>query len=289
MSTMTNNNSYQIMVNDHINTYLSKYKYSKVAEAMLYAINNGGKRIRPLLLLSLLNDLGYDPNLGINMASAIEMIHTYSLIHDDLPAMDDALLRRNNPTVHVAFDEATAILAGDGLLTEAFKIACNKELSDEINLDLLSKLVEYSGITGMIYGQEIDLACEKAVIDVSTLEKMHYYKTGRLISLPLVCAVIIASCKDLIDVMNEIGSLLGLAFQIQDDIFDVTKSQSVLGKSANTDSKNNKNTYVSVLGLEQAEIKCNELFIEIQKKIETLNLKDNQLSNLVINILNRTY
>lgn len=286
---MTNNNSYQIMVNDHINTYLSKYKYSKVAEAMLYAINNGGKRIRPLLLLSLLNDLGYDPNLGINMASAIEMIHTYSLIHDDLPAMDDALLRRNNPTVHVAFDEATAILAGDGLLTEAFKIACNKELSDEINLDLLSKLVEYSGITGMIYGQEIDLACEKAVIDVSTLEKMHYYKTGRLISLPLVCAVIIASCKDLIDVMNEIGSLLGLAFQIQDDIFDVTKSQSVLGKSANTDIKNNKNTYVSVLGLEQAEIKCNKLFIEIQKKIETLNLKDNQLSNLVINILNRTY
>ena len=281
---------YQQEILDFINQYLTNFnKSDKVVKGMSYALNNGGKRVRPALLLSLLNDLGIDYRLGIPAASAIEMIHTYSLVHDDLPAMDDDDYRRGALTVHKMFDEATAILVGDALLTEAFNIAINDKLQPQQNLDILKYLSTFSGASGMILGQEYDLASENKDLNIQQLNLMHRHKTGKLLALPLLCAAIIAKREDLFSILEDIGIELGLAFQIQDDIFDSTKSFAEMGKAQNSDSKKHKFTYLSLMDIDQATRSCDNIFLTIEKKINTLNLVDVQLSELIDFIRFRPY
>ena len=281
---------YRKIINAELNQNLSRYQNSdQVLSAMSYALNNGGKRIRPILLLSLLNDFGFDYHLGLKAACALEMIHTYSLIHDDLPAMDNDDFRRNNPTVHRKYNEAVAILAGDALLTEAFNFAINDLLTPKQNIAIIRALADYSGLNGMILGQEIDLASEGKELNLTDLILMHKYKTGKLLALPFVIACIIAKQDQLFEIVDKIGILLGRAFQIQDDIFDVTKSLAEIGKDTDSDRKNQKCTYTTIMSVTEAEKACNELYIEVENLITDLPLNDDQTLSLIKSLSTRQY
>lgn len=259
-----------------------------VEEAMSYALLVGGKRMRPLLLLSLLKDFEVEEVLGYPAATALEMIHTYSLVHDDLPAMDNDDYRRGQLTVHRKYGEDIAILAGDGLLTEAFKTAINSKITVTSNLKVIELLSEYSGTSGMIYGQELDLTSEGKQLELAALMKIHYYKTGKLFTLALLLAAVIAEREDTFEVLKKLGEKIGLAFQIQDDIFDVTKTLAELGKES-SDEKNQKVTYVSLLGLEEAQVQLEQTFTEVFQLLDSLQLQATNLADCITAIKNRSF
>lgn len=234
-----------------------------VKEAALYSLMNGGKRVRPRLLFAALEAYRTSVEKGFGAACAIEMMHTASLIHDDLPSMDDDTLRRGKPTCHVKYGEAMAILAGDALMIESFNKAANATIDIHVNTKIVQELTNGSCLNGMIYGQELDILNEnKQIEDATILEKTHFYKTGKLITMPLVMAAYIAKKDQDIEVWREIGAAIGLLFQIQDDVFDVTKSSEELGKNANSDAENNKPTYVTLLGIDR----CNQIIQELYEK-----------------------
>lgn len=225
---------------------------SKTREAMEYSILAQGKRVRPRLLFAVLEGYGLPIETGYPMGAAIEMIHTYSLIHDDLPAMDNDDLRRGKPTNHKVFGEDIAILAGDGLLTEAFGTALLSSCSDHQKVQLIQALVHYAGIDGMIYGQTLDLEAEhQKAIDPEQIIQIDRYKTGMLIILPLVAGAILANHQEDIPLWIQLGEAIGIQFQIQDDILDHTSSEETMGKSL-SDQANEKSTFVSLLSLEGA-------------------------------------
>ena len=247
----------ETLISDALNDVIP----SRVRESMLYSLTAGGKRIRPVFLLEVLKGYGKDESIGIPFLRAIEMIHTYSLIHDDLPAMDNDDLRRGRPTNHIQFDEATAILAGDGLLTEAFHLAAQSKEPPERVVKCIEILAEMAGPSGMIYGQCLDMN-ESAQDTFEDIRTVHLYKTGCLLSAPLMIGAVLAGQDDeTVKRWHETGNLIGLAFQIQDDILDVTASAEALGKS-NSDSRNNKVTSVSLLGEEEARRMMKELYAE---------------------------
>ena len=243
-----------------INKALEKYlvpKYpERLYEAMNYSVFAGGKRLRPVLLLSACEAVGGNIEDAMPFACALEMIHTYSLIHDDLPAMDNDDFRRGKPTCHKAFDEALAILAGDGLLTYAFEVmleaVCNK---NESKYAKAAKLIaNYSGSQGMLVGQVVDVQSEGHKIDDKTLMFIHDNKTGGLIKAALMAGALIGGAdNDTVGDFEKIGYNMGIAFQIKDDILDVTSTSEVLGKPILSDIKNNKQTYVSLYGLDNAQ------------------------------------
>ena len=231
----------------------------------------GGKRIRPQILLAALQCYGIEERVGYPVAAAIEMIHTYSLIHDDLPAMDDDTLRRGKPTCHVQFDEATAILAGDALLTQAFLLGAMASEDAMVNCAIVKALSRYAGADGMVLGQIKDLEGEvKEDLTLAELKDIHYYKTGRLLTLPLVCAAYLTHHEEDIPAWEQIGSDLGLSFQIQDDILDVTSTVEELGKNINSDAQNNKRTYVSLLGIEEAQKEASFYYERAQQRLHEL-------------------
>lgn len=236
-------------INEHLTKIINSYPDSKVKEAMKYSLLAGGKRLRPYIFIQVLRSYQIDYHEYLDIACSIEMIHTYSLIHDDLPGMDDDDLRRGKNTCHKEFDEATAILAGDGLLNESMNVILNSKVDNELKVQLLKTLYQASGIQGMIYGQELDMMFENKQANIDELKQIHIHKTGCLITAPFVMAGIIAKSNDL-DTWKKIGTNIGLCFQIQDDILDVTASSETLGKNANSDLKNNKSTYVSLLGID---------------------------------------
>ncbi|MEA5026422.1 MAG: farnesyl diphosphate synthase [Erysipelotrichaceae bacterium] len=282
--------TYKHLINEKLRSLIeTPIGSSIVTEAMLYAIINGGKRLRPLLLMTMLADYQVDPELGLNAACALEMIHTYSLIHDDLPAMDNDDFRRGALTVHKKYNEAWAILAGDGLLTNAFSYAVNPDLNDTQNLHILIKLSEYSGTAGMLFGQEIDLKSEGLELTETDLSTMHRYKTGKLLALPFILAAIIAKQEHDIPKLDQIGVLLGQAFQIQDDIFDVTKNFKELGKSGGSDQKNHKCTYTTIMSLQAAQEVCSELFTQINTLFQSLDLKTMSTLDLINQIRERQF
>lgn len=243
----------------------------RLHEAMLYSLLNGGKRIRPLLALSSAEACG-----GINAstwvaAAAIEYIHAYSLIHDDLPAMDDDDLRRGKPTCHIAFDEATAILAGDALQCAAFECLS----ASSATLPLIATLAKASGARGMVAGQAIDLAAVDTTLAVAELSHMHRHKTGALIEASVVMGAMSAGAsQERLDALKRYASAIGLAFQVQDDILDVTADTTELGKQQGADAANNKPTYVSILGLDAAREKATTLLTEGLSALEGLNNAD---------------
>ena len=239
---------------------------SRVRDAMAYSLLAGGKRIRPQLLYAAVKGYGKEESLADEFACAIEMIHTYSLIHDDLPAMDNDDLRRGRPTCHKQFDEATAILAGDGLLTEAFHLAASADVDPAIVVKGIRILSEMAGPDGMVYGQILDMN-EDPASTYEDIRKVHKYKTGCLLSAPLMIGAAIAEQpENIIEAWHEVGEKLGLAFQIQDDILDITKTAEDLGKS-NSDARNEKVTVVNLLGEEASRAEVAALYSDCRSQI----------------------
>lgn len=251
---------------------LSTLSYpEKISEGMKYSILNGGKRLRPILLFACLELLGGKKEEGIKSAIALEMIHSYSLVHDDLPALDDDTYRRGMLTTHKKFGEAEAILIGDALLTHSFYILSEKNLNilspDKI-VKIISKTALYAGINGMIGGQMIDVDSENKKIPFETLKYIHTNKTGKLIKLPIEIACIIAGTKENeYKALVEYADLIGLAFQIKDDILDIEGDFKNLGKSVGSDEKLNKSTYPSLLGMEESKKILKETIQKVKKII----------------------
>ena len=235
-----------------------------LSEAMSYAALNGGKRVRASLVLSAARLAG-DAHLAAPVAAALEMVHAYSLIHDDLPAMDDADTRRGMPATHIAFDEATAILAGDALQTEAFSVLTTKleDLPADRTLSLIRILADASGVHGMAGGQMLDLQAEKMTPDLTSTRAMQELKTGALIRSAAVMGVIVGGGdKVMQDNIGQYADRLGFAFQIADDILDYRSTGEALGKPVGRDAEQGKASFVVLLGLAQAEQKAAELIEE---------------------------
>ena len=270
-----------------LENYINSLPDSTTKSAMLYSLTAGGKRIRPHLLYTVLKGYNVNPEIGNPFACALEMIHTYSLIHDDLPAMDNDDLRRGLPTCHKQFDEATAILAGDGLLTYAFEVAASSNEDSDTVIKCISILSKMAGPSGMVYGQQLDLEAENKVIDWTMLQGIHEHKTGCLLTAPLLTACILSKHEEDILAWKKIGFSLGLAFQIQDDILDIELTAKEFGKS-NSDQKNHKGTSVSILGIERAKEVMNDLYQSATHEIQSLTgFKSEELLEYVHQIQQR--
>ena len=227
----------------------------KLAKAMEYSLMAGGKRLRPILLMAAADSINGNGEKFLTVAMAMEMIHTYSLIHDDLPAMDNDDYRRGKLTNHKVFGEATAILAGDALLTLAFEVITRQEnISPEILLKVVQEISAAAGQSGMVGGQSIDLESEGKKIDMATLKKMHLGKTGALFKAAIRSGAILAGANsEQLDALTIYAEKFGLAFQITDDILDVIGDEKNLGKPTGSDAKNNKSTYVTLTSLDTAK------------------------------------
>lgn len=264
----------------------------RLLEAMRYSLLSGGKRLRPILCFAASEALGGSPYQCMTTACALEMIHTYSLIHDDLPAMDNDDLRRGNPTCHIAFDEATAILAGDALLTQAFHVLSSPELwdSDDIALNLkMITLVSYAaGQQGMIEGQMLDMESQGESLAIEDVEHLHRLKTGAMIKVSVQCGALLAGASDRqIDALERYASNIGLAFQVADDILNVTGDAALMGKATGTDDELSKLTYPSLLGLEKAQLFARQLVDQALSALEDFDEKADPLRHIARYIIER--
>ena len=245
------------LIESSIDSYLAELTYPEViAEGMKYAILNGGKRLRPILLFMTLDILGKDKTKGIASGVGIEMIHSYSLVHDDLPALDNDDFRRGKLTTHKKFGEAEGILIGDALLTHAFYIltARNSHLSPEQIVEIVKLTSSYAGINGMIGGQMMDIASEGKRIDMETLKYIHSNKTGKLIKLPVEIGCIIGEATlEEKETLIKFSELIGLAFQIKNDILDIEGDFLTLGKPVGSDQELEKSTYPALIGLNESK------------------------------------
>lgn len=244
----------------------------RLLASMLYSIRAGGKRIRPQLLLAVVSGFDKPVETGVyQTAAALEMIHTYSLIHDDLPAMDDDPLRRGMPTNHIEYGEATAILAGDGLLTEAFHLLSSAVLPAEEKLLLIQLLAKRAGSGGMVAGQAADIQGENQRLSLAELQNIHQRKTGDLLSYALVAGGILAQQPvEVLAQLEQLAAHVGLAFQIRDDLLDVTATTAELGKAAHKDAAAGKNTYPELLGLDKAKEALSDELAAAEKLINEL-------------------
>ncbi len=234
----------------------------ELRQAMRYSLLAGGKRLRPILCLAACELTGGDPETALPTAVAIEMIHTMSLIHDDLPSMDNDDLRRGRPTNHKVYGDALAILAGDALLTRAFEMVSLRSpgIPPERLLQVVGELSLVAGAPGLVGGQVVDLECEGKDVDLDTLEYIHIHKTGALLKASVVCGAIIGGASnELLDALRTYAKAIGLAFQIIDDILDVTSSSEVLGKTAGKDLIADKTTYPKLLGIDESRSRAKDL------------------------------
>ena len=263
-----------------LGNYRGKYP-EKLAEAMEYAVMNGGKRIRPILMYMICdlfeknNCKSYDKIKEI--AAALEFIHCYSLVHDDLPAMDNDDYRRGKLTVHKKYNEAIGVLVGDALLTEAFGIIANsKNLGDKNKIEIISRLSEYAGFFGMVGGQFADIESEHKKVEIDTLKYIHAHKTGKLLTAAIELPMIALNIEnEKYQKMVEYSKLLGIAFQIKDDILDIEGDFEEIGKKSN-DVKNEKTTYPSIFGLDESKRLLQE-YLEKARKIIVDDFNGNQL------------
>ena len=273
------------------NQYLDKYllNHGSLTEAMRYSVLSGGKRFRPILSYSVANTFYTDLSLVDSSACAVELIHAYSLIHDDLPAMDDDDIRHNQPTCHKRFGEAQAILAGDGLQTLAFRaLTFDENLSAQMRISLLQTLTDAA--FEMAQGQSIDLAMVSKSIDIATLENMHRKKTGALLSCSVKLGALVANCNaDDINVLEGFSKDIGLAYQIQDDVLDVLTPENVLGKKQHADADKNKPTYPAILGLDEAKIAYISLYQKATDKLDLLSVDATELQQLTAKLQARLF
>ncbi len=261
----------------------------QLAQAMRYSLLAGGKRLRPILALMAAEACGADPTEALPAACAVEMVHTYSLIHDDLPAMDDDDLRRGRPTCHKMFDEATAILAGDGLLTLAFETIVRYTRPPEAAARCVRILAEAAGPAGMVGGQMADLQAEGRFDGtVSLLEAIHRRKTGALLRAPLTMGAVVAGASDAqIEALDHYGRAVGLAFQIVDDLLDVQGDETKMGKRVQKDSELGKWTYPGFLGIEGSRTRARELADEAMTALDLFGDRSGLLRALAWDLLER--
>jgi geranylgeranyl diphosphate synthase type II len=259
-------------------------------EAMRYSLLAGGKRIRPVLALATAEALDRDHDTVLPFAAAIELIHTYSLIHDDLPAMDDDDLRRGRPTCHVAYGEDVAILAGDALFAEAMALALRKQQTAEPQhlLEAVAELTEAAGTNGMVGGQYVDVTTT-GEIDPDSLRRLHELKTGRLIGASVVCVLLLSGLDGSATIpYRRFAAELGVLFQIVDDILDVTGNEAELGKPQGSDERHGKRTYVSVFGLEHARELAAESHRKAREALADAGGRTETLEGITDYILTRT-
>ncbi len=262
----------------------------RLHEAMRYAAQGGGKRIRPLLVYAAgqLGDGKENTEVLDAAAVAIECIHAYSLVHDDLPCMDDDDLRRGRPTVHKAFDEATALLVGDALQTRAFEILANANGDANSQLRMIGALAAASGSRGMAGGQAIDLESVGKKLDLSGLQQMHAMKTGALLACAVELGGIAANLNaSQLEQLQKYAKALGLAFQIVDDVLDATADSQTLGKTAGKDAANDKPTYVTLMGLDYAQKQAKELQETAISSLDVFGEKAQALKDLALLVVNR--
>lgn len=264
---------------------------ANLGEVMRYGVLDGGKRLRPLLVLAACQAVQGQEELALRAACAVELIHAYSLIHDDMPCMDNDVLRRNKPTVHVQYGEASALLAGDAMQALAFEILAtpSEHISPTSSAHLCYLLAKAAGQDGMAGGQAIDLASVGKSLNRQELQKMHELKTGALLKASVVMGAHCGQASP--EVMHQLGIFgekLGLAFQVVDDILDVTADSAVLGKTAGKDAMQNKPTYVSILGMQQATVFSQTLYQEALLALEKTKLDHQQaLAGLATMVVNR--
>jgi len=262
---------------------------SKLLEAARYSVLRGGKRLRPALVYAAAEAVGASQDSADAAAISVELLHAYSLIHDDLPAMDDDALRRGQPTTHIAFDEATAILAGDGLQAAAFqRITEIDTLDPSQRLEILSVVSVAVGFQGMVGGQALDLAAEGQTLPVEALREIHHLKTGALIAASVEAGAICGNATEA--ARNELvrfATAIGLGFQVIDDILDVTGDSQSLGKTAGKDARASKSTYVSTLGLDGAKKEAERLLAEALKALQGFGEKADPLRELALRMVRR--
>jgi len=246
---------------------------ANLREAVLYSIHAGGKRIRPYLLLEVLESLQVPITIAhAQVAAALEMIHTGSLIHDDLPAMDDDDFRRGRLTNHKKFGEALAILAGDALFLDPYALIAQADLPNEIKVDLIASLSLSSGSMGMVAGQVLDMEGEGKHLNLEELQTIHANKTGKLLAFPFQAAGVIAGLdENLQKQLKTVGELIGLSFQVRDDILDVTASFEEIGKTPQKDLQAEKSTYPALLGLDEAKVFCNRTLDQANEKLDVIS------------------
>jgi geranylgeranyl diphosphate synthase type II len=267
---------------------------ARLHEAMHYSVFAGGKRIRPILMMAACEAVGGDVEQVLPAACAMEMIHTYSLIHDDLPAMDDDDFRRGNPTNHKVYGEATAILAGDALLTEAFVLlsapADTPQLKADTQREVIQLIARAAGAAGMVGGQVVDMEAEgMEQPDLATVDYIHAHKTGALILASIRAGALLGGADtEAYEALSRFGKLAGLAFQIADDILDIVGDQQELGKDIGSDQERGKATYPAVLGLSESIRRAQELHQQALKAIEPLGEAAEPLRQISAYIINRS-
>ena len=278
--------SYQNRINSKLEGLLPSDD-SILSEAIRYSILGGGKRLRPILVY-LIGELGNAKNDSLDiLAGSVEIIHCYSLIHDDLPSMDDDDLRRGKPTTHKKYDEATAILAGDALQPFAFELVTTINISDRKKLSIIQSLAEACGYQGMVGGQIKDIHSHD-IKDVESLDIMHSQKTGRLIQSSIETAGILSNLrKEDIESLIEYGDKIGLAFQIQDDIIDIESPSTLSGKDQGSDVEKDKLTYPSIVGIENSKVRAVDLAEEAKEKLQLLDRNTDNLCKLADYIVSR--
>jgi len=278
--------SYQNRINSKLESLLP-FDDSLLSEAIRYSVLGGGKRLRPILVY-LIGELGNAENDSLDiLAGSVEIIHCYSLIHDDLPSMDDDDLRRGKPTTHKKYDEATAILAGDALQPFAFELVTTINISDKNKLSIIKSLAQACGYQGMVGGQIKDIHSND-IKDVKSLDMMHSQKTGRLIQCSIETAGILSDLsKQDIESLIEYGDKIGLAFQIQDDIIDIESPSTVSGKDQGSDVEKDKLTYPSIVGIENSKARAFDLAKEAKEKLQLLERNTDNLCKLADYIVSR--
>ncbi len=279
----------------YIESYFESHSEAQrlINEAMLYSLNAGGKRVRPLLLIELCLAFGGDYEHAIDFAVGIEMIHTYSLIHDDLPCMDDDDLRRGKPTNHVVYGYDMAVLAGDGLLNKAYEVMMARVIRngfDQRDILAMAEILRASGSEGMILGQVADIKYQSDDMDVETLDFINHHKTGKLIIAAMKAGAILGNAsQEQVDQVEGIATKIGLLFQVVDDLLDLIGSVEKLGKRTQMDIKNDKYTYPMLLGIEQTQARIKQLEAEILSGVKSLNIKSEYLIETVKFLVNRDY
>ena len=258
---------------------------------MKYGVISGGKKIRSTLILDVGKLFNLNQNRLLNVCAAVECIHSYSLIHDDLPCMDNDKIRRGKPTTHVKFGESTAVLAGNSLLTLGFEILADKNylVSDNIKNNLIKKLAFFSGHSGIAGGQELDLSYEKKKKTFNQIVEMQKKKTGKLFNFCFFAPTLIANKKKEIQKMSKLGEELGLLFQISDDLLDMTGSKKKIGKPTKQDKKKGKSTLISLIGHQNTINYAKNLKMNILRKLKNHGKKANDLRNTVNFVLNRNF
>jgi farnesyl diphosphate synthase len=281
----------QVIVEQALSLWVREQTPANLGEVMRYGVLDGGKRLRPLLVLAAAQAVEGNTEAALRAACSVELIHAYSLIHDDMPCMDNDVLRRNKPTVHVQYGEASALLAGDAMQALAFEILAtpSEKINPAMGAQLCYLLAKAAGQDGMAGGQAIDLASVGKALNRQELQRMHELKTGALLKASVVMGAMCGQVgPEVLKQLNIFGEKLGLAFQVVDDILDVTADSSVLGKTAGKDAMQNKPTYVSILGMDKATELAQTLYQEALIALQNTQLVNQQaLAGLAAMVVNR--